>query len=99
MVNVPKLNGYKHTCLRRDSNLQTTVPNGNTLPFGYSLASMIMGWCNWFGALWSVFYYTRANYTGNSCLKLILNGYKHPYLLRDLNPQTTVLNGTSFAGR
>ncbi len=31
----PIPNGYKHPCLKRDSNLPTTVPNGSTLAFGH----------------------------------------------------------------
>jgi hypothetical protein len=34
----PVLKGYKHPCLKRDSNHQTTVTNGSALPFGHRLA-------------------------------------------------------------
>ncbi len=51
----------------------------------------------WFGALRSVFFNTRANYTGTYCLKPIPNGYEHPCLKQDSNPQTTVPNGSASA--
>ncbi len=34
-----KYDGYKHPCLKRDSNPQTTVPNGSALPFGHRPAN------------------------------------------------------------